>query len=101
MSTAIRESAEWAPSSDGDSFRERARTFRTVFETMASAIFIYRGKSLRYANSAAEVITGYTREELVSMDFCDLVHPDSRDLITNGSRYEVKILIKDREGEAK
>jgi diguanylate cyclase (GGDEF)-like protein/PAS domain S-box-containing protein len=97
MSTAIRESVEWVPLSDGDSFRESARTFRTVFETMASAIFVCRGKLLSYVNRAAEVITGYTREELISMDFCDLVHPDSRDLITNDSRYEVKILTKDRE----
>jgi len=98
MSTAIRGSAEYVPSG-GRSFRESARTFRTVFETMASAIFICRGKSLSYVNRAAEVITGYTREELVSMDFCDLVHPDFRGLITNGtaSPYEVKILTKDRE----
>ena len=98
MSTAIRESVEYVPSG-GVSFRESARTFRTVFETMASAIFICRGKFLSYVNRAAEVITGYTREELASMDFCDLVHPDSKHLITNGaaSRYEIKILTKDRE----
>lgn len=97
MSTAIRESAEWVPS-EGGPFRESARTFRTVFETIALAIFIFQGKFLSYVNRAAEVITGYTREELVSMDFCDLVHPDSRDLITNGtaSRCEIKILTKDR-----
>jgi diguanylate cyclase (GGDEF)-like protein/PAS domain S-box-containing protein len=75
------------------------RNFRALIETMASAIFVYRGKFLRYVNCAAEVITGYTREELVSMDFCDLVHPDSRDLITKStaSRYEIKILTKGRE----
>jgi diguanylate cyclase (GGDEF)-like protein/PAS domain S-box-containing protein len=64
---------------------------------MASAIFICRGKFLSYVNRAAETITGYTRAELVSMDFCDLVHPDSKDLSTNGSRYEIKILTKDRD----
>ena len=98
MSAPIKEPAESAPS-EGGSFRESARNFRALFETMASAIFICRGKFLSYVNRAAEVITGYTREELVSMDFCDLVHPDSKDLITNGaaSRYEIKILTKDRE----
>jgi diguanylate cyclase (GGDEF)-like protein/PAS domain S-box-containing protein len=97
MSTAIRESAECLPS-EGVSFRESARNFRTLFETMASAIFICRGKFLSHVNRAAEVITGYTREELVSMDFCDLVHPDFRGLITNctASRCEIKILTKDR-----
>jgi diguanylate cyclase (GGDEF)-like protein len=33
------------------------------------------------------------------MDFCDLIHPDFRDLMKNGtaSRHEIKILTKDRE----
>jgi diguanylate cyclase (GGDEF)-like protein/PAS domain S-box-containing protein len=98
MSAPIKEPAEFAPP-EGGSFRESARNFRTLFETMASAIFICRGKFLSYVNRAAEVITGYTREELISMDFCDLVHPDSKDLITDGSpaRYQIKILTKDRE----
>jgi diguanylate cyclase (GGDEF)-like protein/PAS domain S-box-containing protein len=98
MSTAIREFAECLPS-EGASFQESTRAFRTVFETMASAIFICRGKFLSYVNRAAEAITGYTREELISMDFCDLIHPDFRDLMKNGtaSRHEIKILTKDRE----
>src|ERR1700758_2458411 len=96
MSTAIREYAECVPS-EGVSFRESARNFRTLFEMMASAIFICRGNFLSYVNRAAEVITGYTREELVSMDFCDLVHPAFRDVITNSSRCEIKIHTKDRE----
>src|SRR5260370_23405997 len=35
----------------------------------------------------------------ISMDFCDLIHPDFRDLMKNGtaSRHEIKILTKDRE----
>jgi diguanylate cyclase (GGDEF)-like protein/PAS domain S-box-containing protein len=98
MGTATRESAEYVRS-EGVSLRETARNFGILLETMASAIFVYRGKFLSYVNRAAEVITGYTREELASMDFCDLVHPDSRGLITNGtaSRYEIKILTKDHE----
>ena len=37
MSTAIRESVEYVPPG-GRSFRESARSFRTVFETMAAAM---------------------------------------------------------------
>src|SRR5207253_9314710 len=30
---------------------------------------------------SAEIITGYAREELLSMNFWDLVHPDCRELV--------------------
>jgi diguanylate cyclase (GGDEF)-like protein/PAS domain S-box-containing protein len=76
--------------------------FRTVAEAIACAIFISQGERLHYVNHAAEIITGYAREELLSMNFWDLVHPDCRELVLNrgGARqgdarqYEVKILTK-------
>jgi diguanylate cyclase (GGDEF)-like protein/PAS domain S-box-containing protein len=76
--------------------------FRTLAEAIACAIFISQGKRLHYVNHAAEIITGYEREELLSMNFWDLVHPDCRELVLNrgdarhgGTRqYEVKILTK-------
>jgi diguanylate cyclase (GGDEF)-like protein/PAS domain S-box-containing protein len=76
--------------------------FRTLVEAIASAIFISQGKRLHYVNHAAETITGYAREELLSMNFWDLVHPDYRELVLNrggvlpgdAEQYEVKILTK-------
>jgi diguanylate cyclase (GGDEF)-like protein/PAS domain S-box-containing protein len=76
--------------------------FRTVAEAIACAVFISQGERLHYVNHAAETITGYAREELLSMNFWDLVHPDCRELVLNrgGARQgdarqcEVKILTK-------
>jgi diguanylate cyclase (GGDEF)-like protein/PAS domain S-box-containing protein len=76
--------------------------FRTLVETTACAIFISQGKRLHYVNHAAETITGYAREELLSKTFGDLVHPDYRELVLNrrtalpgeAEQYEVKILTK-------
>jgi|HubBroStandDraft_2_1064218.scaffolds.fasta_scaffold01361_10 diguanylate cyclase (GGDEF)-like protein/PAS domain S-box-containing protein len=79
-----------------------AANFRTIAEAIACAIFISQDKRLRYVNHAAETITGYAREELLSMNFWDLVHPDCGELVLNRGdarhghtrQYEVKILTK-------
>jgi diguanylate cyclase (GGDEF)-like protein/PAS domain S-box-containing protein len=76
--------------------------FRTLAEAIACAIFIRQGNRLRYVNHAAETITGYAREELLSMNFWDLVHPDCRELVLkrggarqrDAEQHEVKILTK-------
>ncbi len=60
--------------------RESKENFRMLIENTSAAIFIYRDKIL-LANSAMEKLTGFTREELASMNFYDLVHPDSRGLV--------------------
>ena len=106
MLIRIKERAEDGPLR-GEALRESEANFRTLAETIASAIFVSRGKSLHYVNHAAEVITGYTREELLSMGFPDLLHPDAREPILNPGRMhqeeiglvarcEVKILTKNQ-----
>jgi len=107
MLTKIRERAEEALLRE-EALRQSEAKFRTIAETIASAIFISREQRLHYVNHAAEVITGYTREELLSMNFWDLAHPDTREPVTNrgrvhredicpASRSEVRILTKNHE----
>src|SRR5437764_996466 len=60
-------------------------TFRTLAEAIATAIFVIQGKRLHFVNHAAEVMTGYGREELLSMNFWDLIHPDTREPVINRS----------------
>jgi len=55
--------------------------FRSLTETTASAIFIYQEGKFRYVNKAMETLTGYTRQELLGMDFWDVVHPDDVELV--------------------
>ena len=77
--------------------RESEASFHFLAETIATPIFISRGERLHYANHAAEVLTGYTRKELLSMNFWDLIPPDSRKPVGLVSRCEVRILTKNHE----
>jgi diguanylate cyclase (GGDEF)-like protein/PAS domain S-box-containing protein len=61
----------------------REANCRNLAEAIACAIFISQGEQLHYVNHAAETITGYSREELLSMNFWDLIHPDDRELAVN------------------
>jgi diguanylate cyclase (GGDEF)-like protein/PAS domain S-box-containing protein len=74
--------------------RENESSFHFLVETIATPIFITRGERLHYVNHAAEVLTGYTRKELLSMNFRDLIPPDSRERIGLASRCEVRVLTK-------
>jgi diguanylate cyclase (GGDEF)-like protein/PAS domain S-box-containing protein len=103
MHTKIREPA--ADALSGPELLRGEANFPILAEAIACAIFIRQGKRLRYVNHAAETITGYAREDLLAMDFRDLVHPDCRELVLNreGARqgaaepYEAKILTKNGE----
>jgi PAS domain S-box-containing protein len=79
--------------------------FRALAEGAPAAIFIYQEDKICYANPAASVISGYSREELCEMNSWDTAHPDFRDAIREPVRarqrgertpfrYELKILTK-------
>jgi PAS domain S-box-containing protein len=79
--------------------------FRVVAETANCAFLVYQGDRLRYVNPAAEAITGYSRDELMTIPFWNLAHPDYQDLVRQRGlarqrgeqvprRYEIKIVTK-------
>jgi PAS domain S-box-containing protein len=84
---------------------ESEEKFRILAETTSAAIFIHQGEKLLYANPASELLTGYTRQELLKMDFWEIVHPEFRGLIKERARarlhgdltqsqYELKVVKK-------
>ncbi|MEX2160195.1 MAG: PAS domain S-box protein [Dehalococcoidia bacterium] len=88
-----------------ETLRVSEAKFRTMAETVAAAVLILQGTNLVYVNSAAEELTGYSRDELVKMDFWDLVHPEYRELVRERgmarlrgadlpNSYEVKMVTK-------
>jgi two-component system cell cycle sensor histidine kinase/response regulator CckA len=64
-----------------EALRESESKFRALADTAASAIFIYQGTKPVYVNRASELISGYTRDELLNMNFWDVVHPDHQDMV--------------------
>src|SRR3979490_727510 len=103
--TKTRQVSRTAPSGAG--LLSKEADFRTLAEAIAGPIFISQGNRLHYVNHAAEIVTGYTREQLSSMNFWDLLHSDFRELILDLERVRqdpraqrgVKMLA--RSGEAR
>jgi two-component system NarL family sensor kinase len=58
--------------------RESEAKFRLVAETAPCAIWILQGEKLVYVNRYAESLSGYSRNELLSMNPWELVDPEFR-----------------------
>ncbi|HSD29777.1 MAG TPA: PAS domain S-box protein, partial [Vicinamibacteria bacterium] len=91
-----------------EALAESETRFRLLAETAPCAIFIYQGERFCYLNEAAAAIAGYSREELMSRSFWDLVHPDMRELVWERGlarqrgedvpqSYEIKVVRRDGE----
>ncbi|HEX9788859.1 MAG TPA: GAF domain-containing protein, partial [Candidatus Binatia bacterium] len=79
---------------------------RDLIHKTPAATFIFSGNKNRLVNPAAEALTGYTRHELLKMDFWQIVHPGYQQMIKQRGqarlrgvkiprRYELKIVRKD------
>lgn len=88
--------------------QESEEKFRTLAEMSPVAIFFHCGDGFIYANPAAEIITGYSGEELNAMKFWELFDPKYSEMVRQRglmrlrgehppSRYEVKLRTKREE----
>ena len=58
--------------------RESEAKFRIFAEMTASSIFIIQGPRIKYANPATMLLTGYSMQELLNMNFYDLFPADKK-----------------------
>lgn len=63
------------------SLQDSEERFMTLAQRIPAAVFIHRGASFVYANSAAEEMTGYPRAELMALRIPDIIHPAYRNAI--------------------
>ncbi|MBW2596211.1 MAG: PAS domain S-box protein, partial [Deltaproteobacteria bacterium] len=90
----------------GDVLKESEEKFRSLAESTPTAILVHQNDKWVYVNPAVEMITGYTQEEFLSMNFWDIVHPDFKQQVRGiggarekgesaTKRYECRIIPKD------
>ncbi|MER3443440.1 MAG: hypothetical protein C4333_04690 [Meiothermus sp.] len=92
------------PNLPGDVSLEQDTLFSQLAETVDAAILIYQGGRHIYANSAAERVTGYSREELTTMDPFLLIYPEDRERVRGyhkGLERMAELLHKDYPGGAR
>jgi len=63
--------------------QESDRRFHDFTRTIPVAIFINQGEQIKYANVAAQRLSGYSLDELASRSFWDLIHPAYRSAVQN------------------
>jgi PAS domain S-box-containing protein len=84
---------------------ENEEKFRALAESARAGIVLFRGDKFIYVNPETIIDLGYTKDELMAMNFWDVVHPDSRELVRSlglkrlhgmpaPSTYEIKVLTK-------
>ncbi len=88
-----------------EALKESESRFRALAENSPASIFVIQGEKYIYVNPAFTKTTGYTHDDLSSMNFWDVVHPDMRHLVKARGmarqsredmppRYELKFITK-------
>lgn len=82
--------------------------FRTLAEDSAAIVYILQANQFVYVNPALIRLSGYSEEELLNMNFWDIMHPDYREMarqrglarqldVDGPATYELKLLSKNNE----
>lgn len=61
--------------------KEAEEKFKTVIQNSTSAIYIFQDGKLKFVNDTFERLSGYTKEELMDIEYLDLIHPEFRDMM--------------------
>lgn len=66
--------------------QESETLFRTLAEHATAVIGIVQNEKFIYANPYLSEISGYSNDEILAMDFKEMVHPDDREMIVERAR---------------
>lgn len=88
--------------------KQSEEKYRLLFENSLETIMVIQDKKIKISNPIAEILTGYSREELLEMSFLDLVYEDDLDFTykiyerglhehKNGEKIQLRIVRKNGE----
>jgi len=91
-----------------EKLRSNETKLKGIVETVNTGIFIIQGTKYIFFNSKFEQMTGYSKDELLSMNFWEVIHPKFQNLVRDRglarqrnenvpSRYET--IIRNKKGE--
>ena len=66
--------------------RESQIKYRDIVENSNDVIVVVQDGKLKFTNSKAVELTGYSQEELMTMSFLEMVHPEDREMVAE--RYQ-------------
>ncbi|MGE5190688.1 MAG: PAS domain S-box protein [Gemmatimonadota bacterium] len=69
-----------------EALRVSEERYRLVVENASDAIFVAQDGFIKFPNSRATTLMGYTAEELTSRPFPGFIHPDDRDMVVDRHR---------------
>lgn len=87
--------------------KESEEQYRILFETAQEAIIVTQGSKLVFFNPSLLKITGYSKTDLLEIDFIDFVYPDDRNLVLTNrekrlagksfeEKYQFRLIRKDQ-----
>jgi len=73
-----------------DALRDSEEMYRLVVENANEIIIIAQDGFLKFFNHKTIDVTGYSREELISKPFAELIHPDDREKVARNHLKRLK-----------
>ncbi|MDY6837395.1 MAG: PAS domain S-box protein [Thermodesulfobacteriota bacterium] len=70
--------------------RESEEKYRLLVDNADDAIFIAQDGMIRFPNPKTEEVAGYSSEELESVPFMNLIHPEDRDMVLERHRKRLE-----------
>jgi len=64
-----------------DDLRKSEEKYRFLFNNASESILVIQGGTIRFANPASLIVSGYSEEELLFKPFIEFIHPEDREMV--------------------